>query len=102
MARLYGPHCEALWRTALCLDGYVDLFESFAHELASFYRLPGGALEAKDRMVDTWNKRRQLMQEASSLGFPEWRLDRLLPATGFRNLGVDALAFPAAELLGTA
>jgi SAM-dependent methyltransferase len=66
MARLYGPHYEALWRRALCLEGHDDLLECFAHELADYYRLDGGAAAATATMLAMWNRRRELMQEALS------------------------------------
>ena len=36
MAKLYGPMYAEIWRQALCLPGYDDLFESLAAEIAAY------------------------------------------------------------------
>ncbi len=37
MAKLYGPMYAEIWRQALCLPGYDDLFESLAAEIAALF-----------------------------------------------------------------
>ena len=59
MAKLYGPMYAEIWRQALCLPGYDDLFESLAAEVAAYFDI--SEAEAQHRLVGFWQKWREVM-----------------------------------------
>jgi SAM-dependent methyltransferase len=55
VAKTYGPLLERVWRDALLLPGYDDLFESLAAEVGSFLGMSEAL--AEDAMTTAWHLR---------------------------------------------
>ena len=59
MASTYGPGYESIWRDALLLDGFSDLFASLARELAGYRGISDA--EAATRLEATWQRRWEIV-----------------------------------------